>query len=104
AGAPAGVHGALARRGGRASPGAWRGPGDRGDASCRAAPVAGVARISRRAAAAALSGDEILAMIQAPDIGKVIFEHTSDSYRIELPFGRTIHLPENWIVFGINLY
>ena len=42
-------------------------------------------------------------MMQAPDIGKVIFEHTSDSYTIELPFGRTIHLPDNWIVFGVNL-
>jgi F-type H+-transporting ATPase subunit a len=42
-------------------------------------------------------------MMQAPDIGKVIFEHTSDSYSIELPFGRTIHLPDNWIVFGVNL-
>ncbi|HVH69028.1 MAG TPA: F0F1 ATP synthase subunit A [Gemmatimonadales bacterium] len=42
-------------------------------------------------------------MMQGPDIGKVIIEHTSDSYVIELPFGRTIHLPDDWIVFGINL-
>ena len=40
-------------------------------------------------------------MMQAPDIGKAIFEHTSDSYVIELPFG-TIHLPHDWILFGIN--
>ena len=42
-------------------------------------------------------------MMQGPDIGKVIFEHTSDSDVIELPFGRTIHLPDDWIAFGINL-
>jgi len=41
-------------------------------------------------------------MMQAPDIGKAIFEHTSDSYVIELPFGLTIHLPHDWILFGIN--
>jgi F-type H+-transporting ATPase subunit a len=41
-------------------------------------------------------------MMQGPDIGKVIFEHTSDSYVIELPFGRTIHLPDNWVLFGVN--
>jgi hypothetical protein len=25
--------------------------------------------------------------MQAPDIGKAIFEHTSDSHVVELPFG-----------------
>src|SRR2546428_164287 len=57
-----------------------------------------------RAAAAALPGDEILAMMQAPDIGKVIFEHTSDSHVVELPFGLgEWHLPTGWHLFGVDV-
>ena len=43
-------------------------------------------------------------MIQGPDIGKVIFEHTSDSHVVELPFGLgEWHLPTGWYVFGVDL-
>jgi F-type H+-transporting ATPase subunit a len=42
-------------------------------------------------------------MIQAPDIGKVILEHTADSHVIELPFGKTIHLPEGWFIPGTHI-
>ncbi|HYT04314.1 MAG TPA: F0F1 ATP synthase subunit A [Gemmatimonadales bacterium] len=42
-------------------------------------------------------------LTQAPDIGKAIFEHTSDSYVVELPFGLSIHLPDDWVVLGINV-
>jgi F-type H+-transporting ATPase subunit a len=41
---------------------------------------------------------------QAPDIGKAIFEHTSDSRLIELPFGLgEWHLPTGWTLFGIDV-
>ncbi|HYX92066.1 MAG TPA: F0F1 ATP synthase subunit A [Myxococcaceae bacterium] len=41
---------------------------------------------------------------QGPDIGKVIFEHTSDSRVVELPFGLgEWHLPGPWHVFGIDV-
>jgi len=40
-------------------------------------------------------------MMQVPDIGKVIFEHTSDSHVVELPFGLgEWHLPTGWHLFG----
>jgi len=43
-------------------------------------------------------------MMQAPDIGKAIFEHTSDSHVVELPFGLgEWHLPTGWHVFGIDV-
>ena len=42
-------------------------------------------------------------MMQGPDIGKAIFEHTSDSHVIEWPFGLETHLPTNWVIFGINV-
>ena len=42
-------------------------------------------------------------MIQAPDIGKMILEHTADSHVIELPFGREIHLPEGWFIPGTHI-
>lgn len=43
-------------------------------------------------------------MIQAPDIGKVILEHTADSHVVELPFGLgEWHLPTDWTLFGINV-
>ena len=41
-------------------------------------------------------------MMQGPDIGKAIFEHTSDSRVVELPFGLgEWHLPTGWHLFGI---
>lgn len=41
---------------------------------------------------------------QAPDIAKAIFEHTSDSRIIELPFGLgEWHLPTDWMLFGVNV-
>ncbi|MGE5803696.1 MAG: F0F1 ATP synthase subunit A [Gemmatimonadota bacterium] len=40
---------------------------------------------------------------QAPDIGKMILEHTADSHVIELPFGRAIHLPEGWYIPGTHI-
>ncbi len=42
-------------------------------------------------------------MIQAPDIGKMILEHTADSHVIELPFGKEIHLPEAWYIPGTHI-
>jgi len=43
-------------------------------------------------------------MMQAPDIGKVIFEHTADSHVVELPFGLgEWHLPTGWHLFGIDV-
>jgi F-type H+-transporting ATPase subunit a len=42
-------------------------------------------------------------MMQVPDIGKVIFEHTSDSHVIAWPFGLETHLPTGWILFGIDV-
>jgi F-type H+-transporting ATPase subunit a len=42
-------------------------------------------------------------MMQEPDIGAMIFEHTSDSHVIELPFGYEIQLPTNWHLFGIDV-
>src|SRR5437868_15232783 len=104
AGRPAGVHGALARRHGGARPGARPGPCIRRHTPRRAWPPPGVARLPRRAAAAALSGDEILAMMQGPDIGKAIFEHTSDSHVVELPFGLgEWHLPTGWRLVGVDV-
>jgi F-type H+-transporting ATPase subunit a len=42
-------------------------------------------------------------MMQAPDIGKMILEHTADSHVIELPFGIEIHLPEGWYIPGTHI-
>jgi F-type H+-transporting ATPase subunit a len=42
-------------------------------------------------------------MIQAPDIGKMILDHTSDSHLIELPFGVEIHLPGPWYIPGTHI-
>jgi F-type H+-transporting ATPase subunit a len=43
-------------------------------------------------------------MMQAPDIGKAIFEHTSDSHVVELPFGLgEWYLPTGWHLFGIDV-
>ncbi|OLB09030.1 MAG: ATP synthase F0 subunit A [Gemmatimonadetes bacterium 13_2_20CM_69_27] len=42
--------------------------------------------------------------MQGPDIGKAIFEHTSDSRVVELPFGLgEWHLPTGWHLFGIDV-
>src|SRR4029077_11367922 len=55
-------------------------------------------------AAAALFGDEILAMMQGPDIGGMIFHHTADSHVVELPFGfGEWHLPTGWRLLGVDL-
>lgn len=43
-------------------------------------------------------------MIQSPDIGAMILEHTADSHVIELPFGiGEWHLPTDWVLFGIDV-
>jgi F-type H+-transporting ATPase subunit a len=43
-------------------------------------------------------------VIQAPDIGKVILEHTADSHVIELPFGLgDWHLPGPWYIPGTHI-
>ncbi|HLZ45615.1 MAG TPA: F0F1 ATP synthase subunit A [Gemmatimonadales bacterium] len=43
-------------------------------------------------------------MIQAPDIGKVILEHTADSKIVELPFGLgEWHLPGPWYIPGTHI-
>ena len=40
----------------------------------------------------------------APDIGAVIFAHTSDAHAIELPFGLgEWHLPTGWKLFGLDV-
>ena len=41
-------------------------------------------------------------MMQEPDIGAMIFEHTSDSHVIEGPFGE-FYLPTGWKLFGIDV-
>jgi F-type H+-transporting ATPase subunit a len=41
---------------------------------------------------------------QKPDIGAMIFHHTSDSHVVELPFGLgEWHLPGPWMALGIDL-
>jgi F-type H+-transporting ATPase subunit a len=40
---------------------------------------------------------------QAPDIGKMILEHTADSHVIELPFGIEWHLPGPWYIPGTHI-
>jgi F-type H+-transporting ATPase subunit a len=43
-------------------------------------------------------------MIQAPDIGKVILEHTADSHVVELPFGLgEWQLPGPWYIPGTSI-
>jgi len=42
-------------------------------------------------------------VIQSPDIGGMILEHTADSHVIELPFGKEIHLPEGWLIPGTHI-
>src|SRR5207247_10065887 len=52
---------------------------------------------------ALVSGDEVSQVIQSPDIGKVILEHTADSHVIELPFGIEWHLPGPWYIPGTHI-
>ena len=43
-------------------------------------------------------------MMQQPDIGAMILDHTSDSQVVELPFGLgEWHLPTGWELFGIDV-
>jgi len=43
-------------------------------------------------------------MMQGPDIGKAIFEHTSDSHVVELPFGLgEWHLPTGWHLGSLDV-
>ena len=42
--------------------------------------------------------------VQGPDIGAVIFAHTSDAHVVELPFGLgEWHLPTGWKLFGLDV-
>jgi len=46
----------------------------------------------------------MMALLQQPDIGRMIFEHTADSRVVELPFGLgEWHLPTGWRLFGIDV-
>ena len=42
-------------------------------------------------------------MMQAPDIGGMIFHHTADSHVLELPFVGEVHLPTGWTLFGVDV-
>lgn len=42
-------------------------------------------------------------MMQAPDIGGMIFHHTADSHVLELPFVGEVHLPTGWLLFGVDI-
>ena len=42
-------------------------------------------------------------MIQKPDIGAMIFQHTGDSHVLELPFGAEVHLPGPWYIPGTHI-
>jgi F-type H+-transporting ATPase subunit a len=42
-------------------------------------------------------------MMQAPDIGRMIFHHTADSRTLELPFVGEVHLPTGWYLFGVDV-
>ena len=42
-------------------------------------------------------------MMQAPDIGGMIFHHTSDSHTLDLPFLGEVHLPTGWVLFGVDV-
>jgi len=44
-----------------------------------------------------------MSLTQTPDIGKAIFDHTSDSHMIELPFLGELQLPTGWRLFGIDV-
>lgn len=42
-------------------------------------------------------------MMQAPDIGAMIFHHTADSHVVELPFFGELPLPTGWHLFGVDI-
>lgn len=42
-------------------------------------------------------------MMQEPDIGEMIFHHTSDAHTIEVPFVGELQLPTGWNLFGIDV-
>ena len=42
-------------------------------------------------------------MMQAPDIGQMIFHHTSDAHAIEVPFFGELPLPTGWTLFGVDV-
>jgi hypothetical protein len=42
-------------------------------------------------------------MMQAPDIGSMIFRHTADCHCIEIPFFGERLLPTGWRLFGIDV-
>ncbi len=42
-------------------------------------------------------------MMQQPDIGEMIFHHTSDAHAIEVPFFGELPLPTGWKLFGIDV-
>ena len=45
----------------------------------------------------------MMALLQQPDIGRMIFEHTADAHFLEFPpFGK-IPLPTGWTLFGIDV-
>lgn len=44
----------------------------------------------------------MMALLQQPDIGRLIFEHTADSHVLETPFGH-INLPTGWHLFGLDV-
>src|SRR5690349_11540530 len=63
-----------------------------------------------RTLAPAVHGEPIpamMALLQQPDIGRLIFEHTADSYKVELPFGLgewiLPHGQTAWKLFGIDV-
>jgi F-type H+-transporting ATPase subunit a len=42
-------------------------------------------------------------MMQTPDIGGMIFQHTADSHFIEVPFFGELALPTGWRLFGVDV-
>ncbi len=42
-------------------------------------------------------------MMQAPDIGGMIFHHTADSHTLELPILGEVPLPTGWVLFGVDV-
>lgn len=42
-------------------------------------------------------------MMQAPDIGGMIFRHTADSHFLEIPFYGELPLPTGWRLFGMDV-
>ena len=42
-------------------------------------------------------------MMQSPDIGSMIFQHTADSHFLEIPFYGELRLPTGWRLFGVDV-